>query len=144
MTIAIKKISVIGLGYIGLPTAAILASRGVDVIGVDSNPHVVATINEGLGLIKEPMLDIAIQSVVTTGRLKAVTHPQPAQAFLMAVPTPLNKDRTADTSYIRAAAESLAPVLEAGNLVVDHKMFEEIPPEALAAKAVIDTRGIWE
>ena len=118
MTIPFEKISVIGLGYIGLPTAAILASRGVDVIGVDSNPQVVDTINDGKGHIEEPMLDVAVQSVVTTGRLKAVTHPQPAQAFLITVPTPLSKDRAADLSYIKAAAESLAPVLVSGNLVI--------------------------
>ncbi len=118
MTMPFERISVIGLGYIGLPTAAILASRGVDVIGVDSNLQVVATINDGKGQIKEPMLDGTVQSVVTTGRLKAVTQPQPAQAFIITVPTPLNKDRAADLSYIKTAAESLAPVLEAGNLVV--------------------------
>lgn len=118
MTMPFERISVIGLGHIGLPTAAILASRGVDVIGVDSNLQVVATINDGKSQIKEPMLGVAVQSVVTTGRLKAVTHPQPAQAFLITVPTPLTKDRAADLSYIKTAAESLAPVLEAGNLVV--------------------------
>jgi len=118
MTIPFKRISVVGLGYIGLPAAAVLASRGVEVIGVDSNPQVVATINNGKGHIKEPMLDVAVQSVVTTGRLKAVTQPEPAQAFLITVPTPLNTDRAADLSYIKAAAESLAPVLEAGNLVI--------------------------
>ena len=118
MTMPFERISVIGLGHIGLPTAAILASRGVDVIGVDSNLQVVAMINDGKGQIKEPMLGVAVQSVVTTGRLKAVTHPQPAQAFLITVPTPLTKDRAADLSYIKTAAESLAPVLEAGNLVV--------------------------
>ncbi|GAH59668.1 unnamed protein product [marine sediment metagenome] len=63
-------------------------------------------------------MDVAVQSVVTTGRLKAVTHPKPAQAFLITVPTPLNTDRAADLSYIKTAAESLAPVLEAGNLVI--------------------------
>ncbi len=113
-----ERISVVGLGYIGLPAAVILASRGVEVIGVDSDPQVVAMINDGEGHIKEPMLDVAVQSVVTTGRLKAVTHPKPAQAFLITVPTPLTTDRTADLSYIKAAAESLAPVLKAGNLVI--------------------------
>ncbi len=118
MTMPLERISVIGLGYIGLPVAAILASKGVEVIGVDSNLQVVATINDGKCQIREPMLDVVIQGVVTTGRLKAVTYPQPAQAFLIAVPTPLNKDRAADLAYIKTAAESLAPVLESGNLVV--------------------------
>ncbi len=118
MTIPFERISVIGLGYIGLPTATILASRGVDVIGVDSNPQVVAKINEGKSHIVEPMLDVAVQSVVTTGRLKAVSRPQPAQVFLITVPTPLNKDRSADLSHIKTVAESFAPVLESGNLVV--------------------------
>ncbi len=113
-----ERISVIGLGYIGLPTAAVIASRGIHVIGVDVNSDAVETINGGKVPFVEPELDIVVQSVVTTGRLKAVTSPQPAQAFLIAVPTPLNADHSADLSCIEATVASIAPMLEVGNLVI--------------------------
>ncbi|MCV6590368.1 MAG: UDP-N-acetyl-D-mannosamine dehydrogenase [Marinobacterium sp.] len=113
-----NKVSVIGLGYIGLPTAAILASRGVDVVGVDVNQHAVDTINDGNIHIVEPDLDIVVRSAVTTGRLRASTQAEPADAFMVAVPTPFKEGKAPDLSYIKAAAESIAPVLEAGNLVV--------------------------
>jgi len=113
-----NTISVIGLGYIGLPTAAIIASRGVDVIGVDVSQNAVDTINQGQIHIVEPDLDIVVRSAVQTGKLKATTTPEPADAFMIAVPTPLKKDRQPDLSYIEAAAKAIAPVLEKGNLVV--------------------------
>ena len=118
MNLPIKKVSVIGLGYIGLPTAAVIASRGIHVIGVDVNSDAVETINGGKVHFVEPELDIVVQSVVTTGRLKAVTSPQPAQAFLITVPTPLNADHSADLSCIEATVASIAPMLEVGNLVI--------------------------
>ena len=113
------QISVIGLGYIGLPTAAMFASRKVRVIGVDVNQHAVDTINRGEIHIVEPDLDIAVQSAVKEGYLKASTSPQPADAFLIAVPTPFTgDDHEPDLSYIEAACRAIAPVLAAGNLVV--------------------------
>jgi len=114
----IKTIGMIGLGYIGLPTAAILASRGLQVIGIDVNQHAVDTINSGAVHIVEPDLDIVVRSVVTTGNLRATTQAEPADAFLVAVPTPFNDDRTPDLTYIESAARALAPVLAKGNLVV--------------------------
>ncbi|MCG8432799.1 MAG: NAD(P)-binding domain-containing protein, partial [Gammaproteobacteria bacterium] len=78
-----KKISVIGLGYIGLPTAAVIASRGVEVIGVDLNKSAIDTINQGKIHIVEPDLDIVVHSVVNTGKLRAVSIPEPADAFLV-------------------------------------------------------------
>lgn len=113
-----KKISIIGLGYIGLPTAAIMASRGIKVIGVDINQQTVDTINQGKIHIVEPDLDIVVRSVVQTGQLKATTIPEVADAFLIAVPTPFKEDHKPDLSYIKSAAEAIAPVLEKGNLVV--------------------------
>lgn len=83
-----NKVSVIGLGYIGLPTAAVLASRGLDVVGVDVNAHAVDTINKGEIHIVEPDLDIVVRSAVMTGKLKATLSAEPADAFLVAVPTP--------------------------------------------------------
>lgn len=114
-----NNISVIGLGYIGLPTAAMFASRKVRVIGVDVNQHAVDTINRGEVHIVEPDLDIAVHAAVKEGYLTASTFPQPADAFLIAVPTPFTgDDHEPDLSYIEAACRSIAPVLEAGNLVV--------------------------
>lgn len=118
MSLSFKSISVIGLGYIGLPTAAVLASRGVNVIGVDVNKNTVDTINEGKIHIIEPDLDIVVRSVVQTGNLRATTIPEPADAFLIAVPTPIQENNTPDLSYVEEAASAIAPVLEKGNLVV--------------------------
>lgn len=118
-----ESISVIGLGYIGLPTAAVIASRQKKVIGVDVNQHAVDTINRGDIHIVEPELDIVVRAAVTEGYLKATTKPQPADAFLIAVPTPFISDpegrnHKADLSYIESACKALAPVLKVGDLVV--------------------------
>jgi UDP-N-acetyl-D-mannosaminuronic acid dehydrogenase len=117
-----KTVSVIGLGYIGLPTAAVIASRGIDVIGVDVNQQAVDTINAGEIHIVEPDLDIVVQSVVTTGKLRATTIAEPADVFMVAVPTPFKEDtksaHSPDLSYIKSAAKMIAPVLAKGNLVI--------------------------
>ena len=113
-----KRVSVIGLGYIGLPTAAVIASRGVDVVGVDVSQHAVDTINQGKIHIVEPDLDMLVQSAVTTGKLRATTEPEPADVFLIAVPTPFSEGYKPDVSYIEAAVKKIAPVLEKGNLVI--------------------------
>ncbi|HET8816601.1 MAG TPA: UDP-N-acetyl-D-mannosamine dehydrogenase [Pseudidiomarina sp.] len=113
-----SKVSVIGLGYIGLPTAAVFARQGVHVVGVDVNPKAVDTINQGRIHIVEPGLQNVVQRAVFDKLLRAVLKPEPADAFVIAVPTPFNDDYTGDLTYIRAAAEALAPVLAAGNLVI--------------------------
>jgi len=114
-----NTISVIGLGYIGLPTAAMFASRKIQVIGVDVNQAAVDKINQGEIHIIEPDLDIVVRSVVAGGYLRATTVPEPANAFLIAVPTPFKGDNhEPDLSYIEATCKSIAPVLESGNLVV--------------------------
>jgi UDP-N-acetyl-D-mannosaminuronic acid dehydrogenase len=114
-----KKISVIGLGYIGLPTAAVFASRKVSVVGVDVNQSAVDTINRGEIHIVEPDLDVAVHSAVKAGYLRATTTPEIAEAFLVAVPTPFKgENHEPDLSYIEAASNAIAPVLEKGNLVV--------------------------
>jgi len=113
-----KKISVIGLGYIGLPTAAVIAAQGVRVIGVDVNQIAVDTINQGKIHIVEPDLDALVHEVVRKGLLKAVTKPEPADAFLIAVPTPFKDNHEPDLSYVKAAALAIAPVLSKGNLVI--------------------------
>jgi UDP-N-acetyl-D-mannosaminuronic acid dehydrogenase len=117
-----NTISVVGLGYIGLPTAAMFASRKKQVIGVDVNQHVVDTINRGEIHIVEPELDTIVRAAVTAGYLKAVTAAEPADAFLIAVPTPFKKKATEipepDVSYIEGAARSIAKVLKKGDLVI--------------------------
>ena len=113
-----KSVSVVGLGYIGLPTAAVIASRGINVIGVDVSQHAVDTINAGNVHIVEPDLDMVVRSAVKASNLKATTQPEKAQAFMVAVPTPFKENYEADLSYIEAAAKSIAPVLEKGNLVI--------------------------
>jgi len=113
-----ETISVIGLGYIGLPTAAVFASRKKKVVGVDVNEGAVNTINRGEIHIVEPDLDIVVRAAVTDGYLKATTSPKPADAFLIAVPTPFKDDHQPDLAYIEAASKAIAPVLRKGNLVV--------------------------
>ncbi|SAK50350.1 nucleotide sugar dehydrogenase [Caballeronia pedi] len=113
-----ETISVIGLGYIGLPTAAAFAARRKKVIGVDVNQHAVDTINRGEIHIVEPELDMLVHAAVTQGHLKATTTPQAADAFLIAVPTPFSDGFKPDLSYIEAASRTVAPVLKKGDLVV--------------------------
>ncbi|CAI8754172.1 UDP-N-acetyl-D-mannosamine dehydrogenase [Pseudomonas sp. IT-P44] len=113
-----ETISVVGLGYIGLPTAAVFAARKKKVIGVDVNPHAVATINRGEIHIIEPDLDIVVRAAVTEGYLRATTIAEPADAFLIAVPTPFKGDHEPDLSYIESASKAIAPVLKKGDLVI--------------------------
>ncbi|WP_148715349.1 UDP-N-acetyl-D-mannosamine dehydrogenase [Chitinolyticbacter meiyuanensis] len=113
-----QTVAMIGLGYIGLPTATVLASRGVKVIGVDVNQHAVDTINRGQIHIVEPDLDGLVHHVVKEGNLVAHTSPKEADAFIIAVPTPFKDGHKPDLSYIEAAARSIAPVLQKGNLVI--------------------------
>lgn len=113
-----ETISVIGLGYIGLPTAAVFASRKIQVIGVDVNQHAVDTINRGQIHIVEPDLDMVVHAAVTEGHLRATSTPEPADAFLIAVPTPFKDDHQPDLAYIEAASRSIAPVLKKGDLII--------------------------
>ncbi len=114
-----ETICMIGLGYIGLPTAAVLASRKVKVIGVDISQNAVDTINRGEIHIVEPELDILVRATVNEGYLRATTTPEKADAFIMAVPTPFKgDDHEPNLDYIESATRSLAKVLEKGNLVV--------------------------
>jgi len=112
------NVSVIGLGYIGLPTAAVLASRRIKVIGVDIDQHVVNTINQGKIHIVEPELDALVRTAVQTGYLRATMQLEKTDAFLVAVPTPFKGEHEPDLSYIESAAKAIAAVLEKGNLVI--------------------------
>jgi UDP-N-acetyl-D-mannosaminuronic acid dehydrogenase len=114
----IGSVSMIGLGYIGLPTATVIASKGIRVFGVDIHQHVVDTINRGEIHIIEPDLDDLVHKVVTDGLLVAGTTPQRADVFMIAVPTPFKGEHEPDLAYVHAAAKSIAPVLAPGNLVI--------------------------
>ena len=112
------QVSVIGLGYIGLPTAAILASQGIDVLGVDVNQKIVETINEGRIHIVEPELDKIVKSSVEQGKLIAETQVRKSDVFLIAVPTPFKSNHKPDLSFVENAARSFAPYLEKNNLII--------------------------
>lgn len=115
---SVSTVSVIGLGYIGLPTAAMFASRKIKVIGVDINQYAVDTINQGKIHIVEPELDIIVHAAVTEGYLRATKTPEAADAFLIAVPTPFKDDHVPDLSYVEAAAKSIGPVLKKGDIII--------------------------
>lgn len=112
------KICVVGLGYIGLPTAAVLGSRGYRIHGVEINPKAVETINSGKAHIVEPDLDILVRAAVTTGNLKAFTEPAEADIFMICVPTPLTKEKKPDLAYVESASRSIVPFLRKGDLVI--------------------------
>jgi len=113
-----KNICIVGLGYIGLPTASAFAAEGVNVLGVDLNEHAVDTINRGEIHIVEPGLRNMVGKAVAEGYLRASMKPEPADAFLIAVPTPFKDEHLPDLTYVEKAAESIAPVLKKGDLVV--------------------------
>jgi len=112
------KVCVVGLGYVGLPTAAVFASRGLDVLGYDVDAETVSLINDGKVHIVEPDLDILVNGAVARGKLSAATEPAPADVFIIAVPTPFTTNNKPDLRHLEAAAASIAPVLSANNLVI--------------------------
>jgi len=114
----IFSVCIAGLGYIGLPTAAMLASRGIDVLGVDINRQLVEAINAGRHRVFEPELQDLLDSALVSGKLRAATAPQAADAFLIAVPTPLTADKHPDLQHVYAAVAAIAPHLKAGDLVI--------------------------
>ncbi len=113
-----QKVSVIGLGYIGLPTAALIARGGCQVVGIDVSPHVVETVNSGRVHIEEVDLDGLVQGVVARGNLRASLTVEESDVFIIAVPTPVAEDRAPDISYVLKAARTVAPVLKAGDTVI--------------------------
>jgi len=124
-------VAVIGLGYIGLPTAAIIARAGCKVLGVDVSERVVETINRGEIHIEEVDLDGLVQGVVARGLLSASTEVSPADVFVIAVPTPFDKDHAPDISYVLAAGRAVAPVLKSGDVVILESTSPVGTPEAL-------------
>ncbi|MBI4492677.1 MAG: nucleotide sugar dehydrogenase [Chloroflexi bacterium] len=128
------RVCVVGLGYVGLPIAAVLSSAGHSVIGVDTNPRVLEALARGCTIIREPGLDTLVAQGVASGRLVACARPQPAEAFILAVPTPVRglANKRADLRFVAAAAESVAPVLKRGNLVI----LESTSPPGTTAEVV--------
>jgi UDP-N-acetyl-D-mannosaminuronic acid dehydrogenase len=116
--LAFHSVCVLGLGYIGLPTASTLATHGLSVIGVDVNRHVVDVLRDGQIHIQEPGLRSLVEAAFQSGNLRVAEAPEPADAFLIAVPTPFLEDKRADLRAVIAAAESIVPHLHAGNLVI--------------------------
>jgi UDP-N-acetyl-D-mannosaminuronic acid dehydrogenase len=123
-----QQICILGLGYIGLPTASTFARHGLKVLGVDTNPHVIETLREGKIHIHEPGLRSVVESALTSGNLTVSPQPEEADAFLIAVPTPFYEDRygeyegrkyrLADMRAVTSAAEAILPCLRKGNLVI--------------------------
>ncbi len=114
----VKKVCVIGLGYIGLPTASLLANRGYKVHGVDVVEETVNIINQGKIHIVEPDLDTFVQSAVNSGNLVASTKPDVADVFIVAVPTPFKDGHVPNVDYIISATKGIAPFVKEGNIVI--------------------------
>lgn len=136
---AVQKVAVVGLGYIGLPTAAILAANGLSVVGVDLNETVVDAVNAGNVPFVEPDLGIHVAGAVSQGALIAQTTTPAADAYIVAVPTPFGEDKSADLRFVRSAAEGIAPVLSGGELII---LESTSPPgtTAMLAKFVLELR----
>jgi UDP-N-acetyl-D-mannosaminuronic acid dehydrogenase len=111
-------VCVMGLGYIGLPTASILAMKGYHVLGVDVRDDVVETINRGQIHIEEPDLDLLVRSAVHSGQLKASREPAAADVFMICVPTPIHEDHSPDLSYVEQASRAIKPHVRAGNMII--------------------------
>lgn len=113
-----ESVCVVGLGYIGLPVASTLASRGFDVIGFDTSRSVVDSINQGRAHFFEPDLDMILAAAVGTGRFRAQNEPSEADYFILAVPTPLGADKSPDMSHVQAATAAIAPFLRKGSSII--------------------------
>jgi UDP-N-acetyl-D-mannosaminuronic acid dehydrogenase len=134
-----QKVAVIGLGYIGLPTAALIASRGIQVLGIDTKESVVSTVASGAIHISEPDLDGLVQKVVSSGSLVTSTKPEPADVFIIAVPTPIDEMNRPDLASVNAAVKSILDVLAPGNLIILESTSPIGTTEAIA-KQIIEAR----
>ena len=129
-----SRVCVVGLGYVGLPTAVVLATAGHQVLGVDTNPQVLEALAQGRTTIKEPGLDDLLAQAVDSGRLTGAPRPEPADIFILCVPTPVRglARKRADLSAVMLAARSVALVLRPGNLV----LLESTAPPGATEKVV--------
>ncbi len=141
IAVRFQKICVLGLGYIGLPTASTFATHGVQVVGVDVNPDVVNTLRNGGLHIHEPGLRTLVQAALRSGNLTIQEQPSEAEAFIIAVPTPFQEDKLADLRAVEAAAQAIVPYLKKGNLVV---LESTSPPLTTVGKVapLLETSGL--
>lgn len=135
-----SSICVIGLGYIGLPTASLLATKGYKVTGVDINPQVVDSINRGNVHIVEPDLDVLVRSAVNSGNLVAAHEPVPADIFILAVPTPFLADKQPDTRHVDAATRAISAFVAEGNLVILESTVPVGTTESIVARTLFELR----
>lgn len=133
-----KKICVVGLGYIGLPTASLLGTKGYSVCGVDVSGKVVETINQGGIHLVEPDLDILVKSAVQSGRLRAALEPCEADVFIIAVPTPFDAQKKPDLSYVEQATRNISPYINPGNLIILESTSPVGTTEEIVAKILAD------
>ena len=130
----IDSVCVVGLGHVGLPTAALLATQGIDVIGVDTDPRRVDVVNSGASPITEPGLDRAVVDAVASERLRAELEPQAADAFILAVPTPIRPDHSPDLRILYGAVDRLAPLLKSQDIVIVESTSPVGTTEAVSAR----------
>jgi len=135
------KVCVIGLGYIGLPTASMFANNNLKVVGVDTNREIVQSLSRGIVPIVEPGLQSAIDNAFNFGNMKVQEKPEQADAYIIAVPTPFYDDKKADMRYVASAAESILPYLCKGNLVV---LESTSPPQTTSVfvKSILEKSGL--
>lgn len=124
----VNRVAVIGLGYVGLPTAAALAGQGVEVVGVDVDQRVVDCVSEGTAPFDEPDLTSTLNEAVSAGMLSASTEMPQADAYIVAVPTPIKEDSHVDLAHVRSATEAIAPRLRDGEVVILESTVPRGPP----------------
>ncbi|MDX8343178.1 nucleotide sugar dehydrogenase [Rossellomorea sp. YZS02] len=136
-----EKICVIGLGYIGLPTSAIFAKSGIEVVGVDVSEKVVEKLNNGEVHIEEVGLPELVKEVVESGKLRGSVTPEDADAFIIAVPTPIHEDQTANVDYVVSATKAILPYLKKGNVII---VESTIPPRTIndVVAPIIEESGL--
>ena len=125
-------VTTIGMGYIGLPTSAVIAGKGIIVSGYDVNAEVIETINQGEIHIVEPGLDTLVKNAVKSGHLKAYESPQPADVYLIVVPTPFKQGHHPDTSFVEAATREIIPMLKKGDLFIIESTSPVLTTEKMA------------
>lgn len=134
-----KKICVVGLGYIGLPTAAVLANAEYQVHGVDVNPQVVDTLRQGKIHIHEPGLEAFVKKVIQNNRLTVSHSPEEADIFIICVPTPFNNDHTPDVTFIEKACQAIRPFVRTGNLIILESTSPPNTTKNVVAREAIDS-----
>jgi UDP-N-acetyl-D-mannosaminuronic acid dehydrogenase len=128
-----KRVSVVGMGYIGLPTAAAMAGKGIEVLGCDINPEIVDIINQGKVHIIEPDLNELVKKVVSEKKLQVFTTPQAADVYMVVVPTPFKQNHQPDISFVEQATRSVIPLFKAGDLFIIESTSPVMTTEKMAA-----------